>query len=134
LLTAVYHRKKVIEWIKANPEKELRLIGIKFYYFMVTDFTHPHARSWLVWPTSLVALIVSFYYWVRTGLRDPKQQVLWMIFGIQFLLCIAFIVLPRYRVAVEPVPLLFFAAWLAHTRLGEWFYTQVAAGQAKTGV
>jgi len=129
LLTAAYHREQAIAWIKANPEKELRLIGIKLYYFLVTDFTHPHARSWLVWPISLVALIFGFYYWVRTGLRDPKQQVLWMFFGIQLLLCIAFIVLPRYRVAVEPVPVLFFAAWLAHTRLGEWLYAWITGAQ-----
>jgi hypothetical protein len=133
LLTAVYHREQAIEWIKANPEKELRLIGIKLYYFLVTDFTHPAARSLLVWPISLAALILGFYYWLRTGLRDPRQQVLWMLFGIQLVLCIAFIVLPRYRVAVESVPLLFFAAWLANTRLGEWLFTRVTRVHVKSG-
>jgi len=134
LLTAVYHREQAIEWIKANPEKELRLIGIKLYYFLVTDFTHPAARSLLVWPISLAALILGFYYWLRTGLRDPRQQVLWMLFGIQLLLCIAFIVLPRYRIAVESVPLLFFAAWICNTRFGESLCMYAATGQVRTGV
>ena len=62
---------------------DLQLIYNKLVYFLITDFTHPYARSWLVWPVSLLGLTFGFYYWVRTGLRDPAQQTLWMIFAIQ---------------------------------------------------
>jgi hypothetical protein len=125
-LSSDYHKKKAVEWIKANPDRELQLIGSKLVYFLVTDFTHPYARSLLVWPVSLAALMLGFYYWARTGLRDPAQQVLWMFFGIQLGLCIVFLVLPRYRIAVESTPLLFFAAWLANSRLGAWLDKRVS--------
>ena len=133
-LRAIWHREQALAWIKANPERELQLIGLKLYYFLVTDFTHPYARSWIIWPASLVALILGFFYWVRTGVRDPRQQILWMLFGIQLMLCIAFIVLPRFRVAVEWVPMLFFAAWLANGRLGTWFNEKVSVQQAVVDV
>jgi len=125
-LKAAWHMEEAIKWIKANPQRELELVGNKLLYFLVTDFTHPYARSWLVWPASLVALIFGFFYWVRTGFWKPEQQVLWMLFSIQLLLCIAFIVLPRYRIAVEGVPLLFFAAWLANGWFGEWLDKRVS--------
>jgi hypothetical protein len=131
--SAVYHREKAIEWIKANPDRELQLIGAKLLYFLVADFTHPYARSMLVWPVSLVGLLLGFFYWARTGLRDPAQQVLWMFFGIQLALCVAFVVLPRYRISVEPVPVIFFAAWLASGRLGAWFEKHVAVEQSSAG-
>ena len=114
--------KKCIELQK----KELQLIGAKLFYFLVTDFTHPYARSGLVWPFSLIALSIGFFYWVRTGLKKPEQQVLWMLFGIQLALCVAFLVLPRYRISVEWVPLMFFSAWLANGPLGEWFSRNIA--------
>jgi hypothetical protein len=134
IVKADWHREQAIAWIKANPEKELQLIGIKIFYFLVADFTHPYARSMVVWPVSLVGLILGFFYWVRTGLREPKQQVLWMFFAIQLALCVAFIVLPRYRIAVEAVPLLFFAAWLANGKLGDWFGRRVMAPQTAAEV
>jgi len=129
-LKAAYHKEQALAWIKANPKRELELIGIKSFYFLVTDFTHPYARSWLVWPASLMALTLGFFYWVRTGLRDARQQVLWMFFGIQLALCIAFLVLPRYRIAVECVPVLFFAAWLANGWLGAWYEKNISAESA----
>jgi hypothetical protein len=132
IAAAAYHKELAVAWIKANPDRELQLIANKLFYFLVSDFTHPYARSWMVWPPSLLALMLGFFYWVRTGLRDPAQQVLWMFFGIQLTLCIIFIVLPRYRISVELVPIVFFAAWLASTRLGDWISNWVSAEQTSS--
>ncbi len=134
LLASAYHREKALAWIEANPGREVQLIGTKLFYFLVSDFTHPIARRSLVWVPSMLALVLGLYHWIRTGLRDPAQQVIWMTFGIQTALCATFIVLPRYRIAVEFVPILFFSAWLADSRLGDWIAEQTSAEPVSMGV
>ncbi len=85
-----------------NPRHELRLLTLKSYYFLVADITHAGARLWPTWLPSLVALLVGFQYWIRRGLGDPRQQLLWMVF-----------LLPRYRIDVDFVPLVCAAGWIA---------------------
>src|SRR6185436_2993879 len=82
------------------------------FYFFVADFTHPVQRLAPVWIPSFVALLVGLPYWLRRGRRDPRQNTLWLLFALNAALALVFFVLPRYRIAVEFVPLLFFAAWI----------------------
>lgn len=110
--------ERAMEWIRENPRRELELVARKLYYFLVTDFTHPYARRPVVWVPSLVALLAGLVFWVRTGLRDPAQQALWGVFAVQLGLVVIFLVLARYRMQVDFVPLLFACAWLARGPVG----------------
>ncbi len=79
----------------------------------MADFTHPVQRRWVVWLPSLLALVLGFAWWLRRGALDPRQQTLWLVFAVNAALAMIFFVLPRYRMAVEFVPVLFLASWLA---------------------
>ncbi|MAE69681.1 MAG: hypothetical protein CME06_04335 [Gemmatimonadetes bacterium] len=97
-----------------HPGRELKLLGLKTYYFLCADFTHPTARFWPIWLPSLAALLVGLQHWMRQGLGDPRQQILWMIFFLQMALMLLLFVLPRYRIAVDFVPVVFASSWLAN--------------------
>ena len=106
-------RREALAYMRANPGREARLAAAKGFFFLVADFTHPVQRRWVVWLPSLLALITGFVWWIRRGAADPRQQTLWLVFAVNAALATVFFVLPRYRMAVEFVPVLFFAAWLA---------------------
>ena len=105
-------RERAIRFVLENPLAELRLMATKTFYFLVADFTHPVGRLAPVWVPSLLALVAGFVYWLRTGRRDWRQGVLWMIFAIQLGLSVAVFALLRYRMAVDFIPVLFATAWV----------------------
>ncbi len=106
------YRDLALRYIADHPAREIELGGRKLFYFLVADFTHPVARLAPVWLPSLVALLLGFSFWVKTGSRSLNGQMLWMIFGIQAGVAVVFFVLPRYRIVVDFIPLLFFAGWI----------------------
>ncbi|HQE61109.1 MAG TPA: hypothetical protein PLV10_02425 [Candidatus Latescibacteria bacterium] len=107
-----FFRDEALRFIAANPAKEASLAVRKLFFFLVADFTHPMSRVFPIWGTSFVALMVGLVHWFRSGIRDPRQQFLWLVFATQACLAVAFFVVPRYRMGVEFVPLVFFAAAL----------------------
>jgi hypothetical protein len=113
LVADALYRREALAYIRANPGREASLAAIKGFFFLVADFTHPIQRRWVVWLPSLLALVLGFAWWLRRGALDPRQQTLWLVFAVNAALAMIFFVLPRYRMAVEFVPVLFLASWLA---------------------
>ncbi len=107
-----FYREQAIDYLLTHPRDEVRLTVMKLYYFLVADFTHPYARLFPIWGPSLLALVLGFYFWIQTGLRVPEQQIFWMLFGLQTCLIVIVFVLPRYRMLVDFIPVLFMSAWL----------------------
>lgn len=126
-----WYRAYAVDYIKHHPRHELFLVAKKAFYFLVADFTHPYARLIPVWLPSLIALLIGFHHWVKTGLHVPEQQILWMLFGLQCSLAIVLFVLPRYRFLVDFVPLLLFAAWLNTGKTGLLLSARVWRGEDK---
>ncbi len=108
-----FFRDEALRFIAANPAKEAILVVRKLFYFLVADFTHPVSRVFPIWGASFLALGVGLVHWLRSGIHDPRQQFLWLVFATQACLAVVFFVVPRYRMGVEFVPLAFFAAGLA---------------------
>jgi hypothetical protein len=90
------------------------LAARKVFYFLTVDWTHPVSRVYAIWVPSFLALVVGFVDWVRCGRRDPRQSFLWLLFGTQMGIAVIFFVLPRYRMVVDFVPLVFLAGWIAN--------------------
>jgi len=105
-----YFRAAAIEYARSHPVRELELAMRKAFYFLVADFTHPADRIVFVWFPTFVAFVVGLWHWIRTGRGDPAQQALWLVFAVQFAIALVFFVVPRYRMAVAWVPVLFLAA------------------------
>ena len=106
-------RDAAVRFIADHPGDAAVLLPRKAFYFLVADFTHPVGRLWPVWLPSLVALIIGGAFWARTGVRDARQNSLWTVFGMQLGMVMVVFVVPRHRMAVDFIPLLFFAAWTA---------------------
>lgn len=104
--------QRAMSYIIHNPRRELELLFRKAFYFLIADFTHPVMRMWPIWAPSLLALIAGFFYWLRFGMGDIRQQTLWLLFAMQLLLSMMVFVLLRYRMVVDFVPLIFFSASL----------------------
>jgi hypothetical protein len=108
------YKRNAMQFIRHYWTREFGLIAKKLYYFNVADFTHPADRLLLIWLPSAIALFVGLAYWIRTGLGDPRQQTIWMLYGVQFSIAILFYVMPRYRINVVFVSILFFSAWVGN--------------------
>jgi len=111
------HRREALSYIASHPRHEVILALRKFFYFNVADFTHPVDRLWPIWLPSFAALVIGLVFWLRTGTRNLDQQLLWAIYGLQMIIAMAFHVVPRYRMTVVFVPVLFLAAWIASRAL-----------------
>jgi hypothetical protein len=109
------YARMAVNYIAGHPRRELELLGRKMYYFLVADFTHPVMRRWPVWLPSLAALIAGLWFFLRSGRGEVRQQVLWLVFAAQLLLSMIVFVLPRYRMVVDFIPVLFFSAWLSRS-------------------
>jgi len=121
LLADKMHFNEAISFMAHHPERELELAFRKVLFFLVVDFTHPVAGLWPVWAPSLLALLVGFLFFVRTGLGDIRQRVLWLLFAIQLAVAVVFFVVPRYRMVVDFIPLAFFSAWATNSLLPRMF-------------
>jgi hypothetical protein len=128
LMVDQFFRDEALSFVFNNPGREARLVVTKLFYFFTTDFTHPASHLIPVWLASLVALGFGFYQFVARGLHDTKQQLLWLAFTVQGCVAVAFFVLPRYRIAVDFVPVVFASAWIASSVLPSataWFSTKM---------
>lgn len=110
LIIDTWRKDHAVSFIMSKPGKEFKLLMNKFYYFTVIDFTHPIVRFPLIWIPSLIALVCGVFYFLRNHIKDVTMQFFWIIFSIQGVLSCMFFVLPRYRMNVEFIPLLFFSA------------------------
>ena len=107
-----WYRELALRHMKEHPAREAKLLARKLFYFLVVDTTHPADRLIPMWLPSLAALALGLRHWLRRGRRDRRQTLLWMVFGVQLLLVLATFMLPRYRMCVEFVPLVFAAGAL----------------------
>lgn len=121
-----FFRDEALQFALQNPMMEVRLAAKKLFYFLVADFTHPVSRLVPVWAVSLLAFVSGLVYWAKRGLSDPRQQFLWLVFATQACVAIVFFVLPRYRMGVDFVPLVFFGA-----ALGEFLERKTARSHQK---
>jgi 4-amino-4-deoxy-L-arabinose transferase-like glycosyltransferase len=108
-----WYRRQAIAYVVSHPRREVELALTKIFYFLTVDWTHPISRIYVIWVPSLFALVAGFLHWVRTGRRIGEQDVLWLLFGTQMGIAVVFFVLPRYRMIVDFVPLVFLAGWIA---------------------
>ncbi len=126
-----FYRHAAWSYIKDNPGKTLQVTLAKLLYFVVADFTHPIARRWYFWLPSFIALAVGAWWWLFGETeRGAGTTALWMMFGLQLGLAMAFFVLPRYRMTVDFVPLLFFSRWLSAS---VWPRLTTAAASSRHG-
>jgi 4-amino-4-deoxy-L-arabinose transferase-like glycosyltransferase len=99
------------KFIVNNPEQVISLAAKKFIfywgYYWGIDFVYPGAKSplyWLPWflmlPFFVVGLILSF--------QKFKQYILfYLYFGLSTGIAITFFVLPRYRIFILPLVIIF---------------------------
>lgn len=108
-----YCRDQAVAYALSRPGEEVRLALSKSLFFLVADFTHPIQRRLYVWAPSLIALGIGLAWWLARGRKDSRQQTLWIVFAEALAISVVFVVLPRYRIAVDFVPILFLAGCLA---------------------
>lgn len=96
--------------LKDDPLRPLKLAPAKLLFFWTSDFTHPKGKqpaAWLAWIIVLPAIIYGIVaMWRRR--REAWPLFLWPAFYM--LVVLALFALPRYRLNVEPIFLVFATA------------------------
>jgi hypothetical protein len=110
----MFYKRNAMQFIRHYWKREFGLVAKKLFFFNIADFTHSADRLWPIWLPSVTAFFVGLVFWFRSGLRDPRQQVLWMLYGVQLFIATTFYVMPRYRLNVVFVSILFFSAWVGN--------------------
>lgn len=109
-VTRVYELEKeriyleeALNFMVSKPLKSLGLALVKFKYFWWRDYTHPvshHFAYYIPW----AILLPFFALGLLINLRPLLTREKWMsyIFICQTLICMIFLVQPRYRIALNP--------------------------------
>jgi hypothetical protein len=86
--------------------RPIRLLPAKFFYFWTADFTHPKGKSPIVWVPWL--LLFPFTVWGMIAFwKVPASWPLYFWCGYYLLIELSLFALPRYRMGVEPMFLIF---------------------------
>lgn len=114
---AVY-RTFALREIAADPLRSLRLAARKAWllwgHFGGRDIAYPGAESpafWVPWLLVLPPFVAGLWYAARTP--DRRRWLLVGYLGVQTVVAMAFFVLPRYRVFLLPVVVLYAAYGIA---------------------
>jgi 4-amino-4-deoxy-L-arabinose transferase-like glycosyltransferase len=102
--------------LKGDSLRPLRLLPMKFLFFWTSDFTHPKGKqpaAWVPWILVLPAVLYGMgLLWKRR--RETWPLYLWTM--LYLVIVLVFFALPRYRLNVEPMFLIFAAAGFAAFR------------------
>jgi len=115
-----WHRQEAINFAIHNWSQEIKLLRNKLIFFLVTDTTHHISRKLIVWVPSLIALCSGLIYWYLLKGQNTKANTIWMVFGMQLIISLVYYVNPRYRMAVDFVPIILFCGFIHHM-LGIWW-------------
>jgi len=122
-LSALYH-DEAIKFIRTHPAREAELLALKLFYFWTIDWNHPKARHFIYAAPTLL-LVAVFWLGIAVNGRDLFGRYLILTVTLLFtnLIALVFFVLPRYRLVVEPIMILFSAGaivwiWNALIALG----------------
>ena len=108
--------------LAADPARAVRLavkkLGLYWVHFGASDIRYPGASSpafWLPWLVTLPFFLVGL--WVSVRRRWRLHVLLYVYLAAQTAIAVAFFVLPRYRIEILPVVILFAAegmrgAWI----------------------
>jgi len=103
--------------LRSDPLRPMRLLPAKFFYFWTADFTHPKGRSPLAWVPWMVLLPFTVTgMWAL--LKRPGSWPLFFWCAYYLLVVLALFALPRYRMGVEPMFLIFAVAGMRRWRAG----------------
>lgn len=107
--------QEAISFMRNNPLKSFKLALIKFKYFWWRDETHPvshHPAYYIPWGIMLPFFVIGIMLNFRALLTNEK----WMlyIFLCQTLICMVFLVQPRYRIFLDPFIFMFVASALSN--------------------
>jgi 4-amino-4-deoxy-L-arabinose transferase-like glycosyltransferase len=108
-LSALY-REEATKFVRSNRQREIELLGRKFFYFWTVDWNHPKARH----PVFILPSLIMVMFFAaglaanRKRLLDQNLLSLLVVFYANFVALVLF-VLPRYRLAVEPLMIPFAA-------------------------
>lgn len=103
---AVYKRA-AIKYVQSHPWRTVKVTFMKFVYFWGIDVTYPLARHplyWMPWTVVLALFIVGL---LRTIKRKIEASLLYLYLLFYTALEMMFFVLPRHRLFIEPLVLVF---------------------------
>ena len=105
------YRQEALRFARTHPGREVVLAGKKMFYFWTIDWNHPKARHVVYWLPTLAFVGLFFVGAFREGRRyAPPALAPHCTILFTNLLAVVFFVLPRYRLAVEPLMVPFAAA------------------------
>lgn len=118
------HFRASVHWIKANPNKFLRLEAFALERFLLPGLSPAHHPAGLVALSFLLSLPIYLfgYAGIAQTWRSDRRTALWglSVIALLFLFYMVFAPLSRFRsVTLDPVLILFAASWLA-PRLAPW--------------
>ncbi|MEM8598985.1 MAG: glycosyltransferase family 39 protein [Bacteroidota bacterium] len=115
------YRAFALDALQGDPERAARLGVRKLWLYWVhfggDDINYPGADSPLFWGPWLLLLPLAFFGIVRAARSDwRRSSFLYLYLLGQTAIVVAFFVLPRYRLAILPVLLLFAGVALAYVQ------------------
>ena len=106
-------RDEALQFMRAHRQREVELTLRKFFYFWTIDWNHPKARHAAYFLPTLV-MVALFWLGVFVNREQMFGRLLLLTVTVAFtnLTALVFFVLPRYRLAVEPIMIPFAASAL----------------------
>ncbi len=124
---------EVLHSIRANPLRELSLVPRKlllFWLFEVYDEHITHRLSYVIPHFLTLLFFILGLAFAADTIKLPYRRLFYLVFFIETLVCVAFFVLTRYRMTIEPFLFIFSAAGmnavlerLPHARLAQAAHT-----------
>ncbi len=111
-------RRAALDYIRQNPARPLMLAPHKLFYFLVRDRTHPKGRSPLVWVPGLLLLVCALR---GAWIVRPRWSAWWPLALVPVFytgIVVVLFSLPRYRMMIDPVLMLFAACALIRPDVG----------------
>jgi len=110
IATDAVYRDELKRSLASDPLRPIKLLPAKFLFYWTADFSHPKGKSpvaWLPWVLLLAPIIIGMRaFWKSRGETWP----LYFWTGFYLVIVLVFFSLPRYRMSVEPMFLIFAAA------------------------
>lgn len=95
--------EEALDFIRANPERSLALAFRKFLFFWGFDPTHPgssHPVYVGIWFLTLPFFLVGLFWSIRSCWK--RFSLFYLLFIVETAKAMGFIVLPRYRLLLDP--------------------------------
>lgn len=106
-------RRAALEHVRTHPTQPLELVPRKLGAFLIGDFSHPNGRNPGVWVSGLLLLAAAVLGMLRSRGRGVEVWPVYAALGFYLLIVCVFFVLPRYRLTIDPLLMVFAGFWLA---------------------